>query len=417
MKKLFFILLILLPVLIFAQQDIEPEKYALVIGNGAYRNLSRLNNPVNDADDMTLALEYLGFTVEKLLNGSLEQMENAVTRLKDKLKASNDSYGFFFYAGHGVQSGGENYLIPVNANIPSESYLRNRSLSVQIILDDLNDAGNSLNVVVLDACRDNPFSWSRGSGRGLAFVTHQPADSIIIYATSAGQVASDGEGRNGLFTSQLLPNLLTPGLEVTEVFRRTGQDVSRVSANRQIPAIYSQFFGAAWLGIRPDSEDFDAQRPVFLPGYGSRPGFYDPAKLWTVGASVGSSFSTPWLIGTVQGTIAPFKYSFLEIGFDYGAISGASDLNYYSLYPYAHIAYFQPVWEKMKGGLYSGFGGGWKIISYRTEDGGEYDQNYFAASAIVGMNLFDMIDISWSLRTDFKNIGYKASLGYVYRFR
>jgi len=239
-----FLLMTLLPALIFAQQD-EPEKFALVIGNGAYRNLSRLNNPVNDADDMAYALEYLGFTVDKLLNGSLEQMEEAVTNLKEKLKGSTDAYGFFFYAGHGVQSNGENFLIPVNANIPNENYLRNRSLSVQVVLDDLNDAGNSLNVVVLDACRDNPFSWSRGSGRGLAFVAHQPADSIIVYATSAGQVASDGEGRNGLFTSQLLPNLLTPGLEVTEIFRRTGSEVSRASANKQIPAIYSQFFGSA----------------------------------------------------------------------------------------------------------------------------------------------------------------------------
>ena len=92
---------------VFAQENSQP-KFALVIGNGAYTNLSRLANPVNDADDMALALEYLGFTVEKVLDGSLGEMENAVTRLRDRLKGSGDAYGFFFYAGHGVQSGGEN---------------------------------------------------------------------------------------------------------------------------------------------------------------------------------------------------------------------------------------------------------------------------------------------------------------------
>ena len=88
-------------------------------------------------------------------------MDEAVVRLKNRLSASSDSYGFFFYAGHGVQSGGENFLIPVEANIPSENALKSRAVSVQMVLDELNDARNSLNVVVLDACRDNPFGWNR----------------------------------------------------------------------------------------------------------------------------------------------------------------------------------------------------------------------------------------------------------------
>jgi formylglycine-generating enzyme required for sulfatase activity len=119
---------------------------------------------------------------------------------------------------------------------------------MQAVLDELNQAGNALNVVVLDACRDNPFSWGRSGSRGLLVVNAQPADSIVVYATSAGRTAADGTGRNGLFTSQLLKNLKTPGLEVNEMFRRTGADVSRVSNREQIPAIYNQFFGAAYLG-------------------------------------------------------------------------------------------------------------------------------------------------------------------------
>ncbi|MDR1636932.1 MAG: caspase family protein [Treponema sp.] len=224
------------------------QKYALVIGNGAYRNLGRLKNPVNDANDMTAALRGLGFTVDTLTDAGRVQMEDAVERFKNRLSVSKNSYGFLFYAGHGVQSRGINYLIPVDADIRSESYLGDRAVSVQAMLDEINRAGNGLNIVVLDACRDNPFGWARSGSRGLQVVGSQPADSIIVYATSAGATAADGEGRNGIFTGELLKNLKTPGIDVNEVFRRTGGDVARVSGGMQRPAVYNQFYGLAYLG-------------------------------------------------------------------------------------------------------------------------------------------------------------------------
>ena len=404
----------------FAQnaESAAPPKYALVIGNGVYTNLSRLANPVNDANDVTLALISLGFTVDKVLNGSLEQMENAVTRLRDRLSESSDAYGFFFYAGHGVQSGGENYLIPISSNIPSESYLRERALSVQIILDDLNEAGNSLNVVVLDACRDNPFGWSRGgNSRGLAYVTRQPADSIVVYATSAGQTASDGDGgRNGLFTSQLLPNLTTPGLEVTEVFKRTGADVSRASANRQIPAIYSQFFGTAFLGGGSGSVLPDKQRPLTPIKQGNNNKQEDKsAKLWTVGASLGSTFSSPWLVGTVRGTLAPWRNQFFELGMDAGFVSGISDANnYYSLSPFMHYAYYLP-FEKT-GGLYAGAGGSYSHTGI-SRFGEHKSQNIFAFDVTGGFRFNIGIGIFYTLRTNFSSISNTLSVGYSFRFR
>jgi hypothetical protein len=237
------------------------QKYALVFGNGAYRNLTRLNNPVNDANDMRTALQGLGFNVDTVINGSRVQMEEAIERFRNRLSVSRNSYGFLFYAGHGVQSGGTNYLIPVDADIRSESYLGDRAVSVQAMLDEINQAGNELNVVVLDACRDNPFSWSRSSTRGLQVVNNQPADSIIVYATSAGATAADGTGRNGLFTSELLKNLKTPGLEVNEIFRRTGGDVARVSGGGQRPAVYNQFYGIAYLGSRPSAQSNTPVQP------------------------------------------------------------------------------------------------------------------------------------------------------------
>ncbi|MFP3043406.1 caspase family protein, partial [Treponema primitia] len=236
MKKVMVLMaLVLLPLALGAQQ-----KFALVIGNGAYTSTRELNNPVNDANDMKAALEGLGFRVDLVLNGSLQAMEDGVTRLKNRLSGAEGSYGFFFYAGHGVQSEGENYLIPVDAAIQGESYLRTKALPVQAALNEIKQAGNPLNVIVLDACRDNPFSWSRGGSRGLTVVGAQPADSLIVYATSTGSTAADGTGRNGLFTGQLLKNLKTPGLEVYDIFRRTAADVRRASDGKQIPAIYSQ---------------------------------------------------------------------------------------------------------------------------------------------------------------------------------
>ena len=429
LKKSFFPVFILLSAIIFAQQSSDPaeqagkytsdKKYALVIGNGNYTGLTPLANPVNDANDITAVLEHLGFSVDKILNGNMTQMEDAVIRLKDRLSTAESSYGFFFYAGHGVQSGGENFLIPVDANIPGENYLRNRAVSVQTVLDELNDARNGLNVVVLDACRDNPFGWSRSGTRGLSIVSRQPTDSIIVYATSAGQRASDGSGRNGLFTSQLINNLATPGIEVKEVFNRTGQDVAKVSNNQQVPAIYSQFFGTAYLGEMPvDFQGYISGPPTttVIIGGGIKEKEPEPAKFWSVGVSVGSSFAAPWVIGTAHGTIAPFKYSFLELGFDFGLIPGEADVGYYSLYPFAHYAFFFPMVEN-KVGLYAGLGGGVYIVSYDVKDKGEYSDTFFAASATAGANFFNMIDVSYTFRTNFDGMSNKASIGYTYRFK
>jgi rare lipoprotein A (peptidoglycan hydrolase) len=251
MKRLFYIFLVaflmFLPLAgLFAQQ-----KFALVIGNGNYTSFGSLPNAVNDANDMTAALQGLGFTVDKVLDGNRAQMVEGIIRLKNRLSVAKDSYGFFFYAGHGLQHNGVNYLIPAKADIPNVNYLGDAAISVQTMLAELNDAGNDLNVVVLDACRDFPAAWSRSVNRGLSVVANQPADSIIVYATSAGSTAADGTGRNGLFTGELLKNIKTPGLDVAEIFRRTGAAVSQASNRKQIPAIYNQFFGTAYLDQQP----------------------------------------------------------------------------------------------------------------------------------------------------------------------
>lgn len=225
----------------------EGPKFALIIGNGDYDELSRLTNPTNDATDIAEKLTNIGFQVELLTDADLPTMEEATLSLGAKLSTAKDAIGFFFYAGHGVQSNGINYMIPVDAHIPSDNYLKTKALAAQEVLDTLQSANNNLNIVVIDACRDNPFSWARSGTRGLAVVGTQPPGSIIIFSTSAGSVASDGKGRNGVFTSELLKNIDAPDVEVKEVFNRTGKDVVTASNNRQVPAIYSQFFDTAYL--------------------------------------------------------------------------------------------------------------------------------------------------------------------------
>ena len=244
MKKIICWLLALSIAFIFpALLTAQERRVALVIGNGDYQAATKLINPINDAADIGEVLAGLGFDVEVRIDADLDTMEKAVLRFGNKLAGSTDSVGFFYYAGHGVQSNGENYLIPVDARLSAESMLRIRAIPLQFVLDSIGEAGNKLNIIVLDACRDNPFSWARSSARGLAVVGIQPAASIVVYSTSAGKVAQDGTGRNGTFTEELLRHLPTPGLDIMEVLRRTGQDVQAKTASAQIPAIYSQFFG------------------------------------------------------------------------------------------------------------------------------------------------------------------------------
>lgn len=258
------LLIFLITIPLFSQPD--QNKVALVIGNGDYRELGNLPNPPNDASDMASELINMGFIVDLIIDGNLQQMENAVVVMSEKLSSRNKTIGFFFFAGHGIQSRGINYLIPAGASIPAEDFLPERALSAQVVLNIMKRAKNDLNVVILDACRNNPFSWNRSTVRGLSVLSSQPPGSIIVYATSAGDVALDGTGRNGVFTSELLKYLGKPGLDIKEVFNLTGKGVMEASRGSQIPAIYSQFFDTAYLaGITEESSNKESETITSQP--------------------------------------------------------------------------------------------------------------------------------------------------------
>ncbi|MEI6875735.1 MAG: caspase family protein, partial [Spirochaetota bacterium] len=194
---------------------------ALVIGNGAYAS-SPLKNPVNDATDLASALKDLGFAVTLLPNATRETMEKAIRDFGTSLRSGGT--GLFYYAGHGVQVKGRNYLIPIGADIQEADEVSYRAVDADLVLAQMESAGNGTNIVILDACRNNPFPGAdRAIGdRGLAIVGVQPSGSYIIYATQPNATAQDGSGRNGVFTKYLLANLKTPGLDVDLMARRAG---------------------------------------------------------------------------------------------------------------------------------------------------------------------------------------------------
>lgn len=211
------------------------KRLALIIGNGLYEYGGILANPENDATDMASVLEHLGFEVIKHENTDQSTLKRAIDEFGYRLKLYD--VGLFFYAGHGIQAKGQNYLIPIDAHIQNESDVEFTCVDAGRILTRMEDANNRINIIILDACRDNPFerSWTRSThGRGLAKMD-APKGSIIAYATEPGNTASDGSGRNGLYTEALLEEMQTPGIIIEKVFRQARTRVLERSGEKQTP--------------------------------------------------------------------------------------------------------------------------------------------------------------------------------------
>lgn len=230
--------------------NVTPAKrIALVIGNGAYSAAPPLKNPPNDARDMAAALKTLGFDVASGINVGQKDMKRLIREFGMKLKAGGS--GLFYYAGHGVQSKGRNYLIPVDANIQSEAEVEDSGVDAALVLNFMDDAQNGLNIVILDACRNNPFARSfRSANDGLAQVD-APTGTLIAYATAPGRVASDGTGNNGLYTSELLKQMQTPGVSITDMFMRVRAEVMKQTGNKQVPWEASSLVGAFYFRGAP----------------------------------------------------------------------------------------------------------------------------------------------------------------------
>ena len=210
----------------------QTQRVALVIGNAAYRD-APLTNPVNDARAIALALKESGFTVIARENVDQRGMLSALREFGDRLRAGGT--GLFYYAGHGMQIKGRNYLIPVGASVEREDEVAYSAVDAQAVLDKMEAAGNMANIMILDACRNNPFTRSSRSGQtGLAQMD-APVGTLVAYATSPGAVASDGSGANGLYTQHLLTAIRLPGYKVEDVFKQVRVNVRRDSQGKQVP--------------------------------------------------------------------------------------------------------------------------------------------------------------------------------------
>lgn len=216
-----------------AQPNVTTERrVALVVGNASYRN-SPLKNPQNDARAVASSLRKLDFEVIERHNLSREAFSVVIREFGDRLKGA--SVGLFYFAGHGMQVKGRNYLVPVDMDIAREDEVPYRSLDLNEVLDKMDSARTGVNLVVLDACRNNPFARSfKLSQVGLAPVD-APQGTLISFATAPGSVAQDGEGIHGMFTGALLKHIAAPGLAVEQMFKRVRVDVVRESNNQQVP--------------------------------------------------------------------------------------------------------------------------------------------------------------------------------------
>ena len=236
-------------------------RVALIIGNAAYAGNAALTNPTNDAKAMAETLRALGFTVVEVHDGSKAQMQEAIANVQSSLKGKQ-AIGMLYYAGHGLQVDWRNYMVPVDAKLNSSADVPVQTVELGQVIDAFKSAGNRMNIVVLDACRDNPFAGT-DTGKGLAPL-EAPPGTFLAYATAPGNVAADGDAlsRNGLYTGFLLQELKKPAAKIEDVFKRVRLNVRQRSEGRQIPwestSLEDDFFFNA--GLKPTHKESGSEK-------------------------------------------------------------------------------------------------------------------------------------------------------------
>ena len=238
-----FLPLMLITLLAFSPlPQTKSKRVALVIGAQTYSVLPPLRNAVNDAKAMAAALHTKGFQVDAVYNPKTQKdLRDAITRYYNAMKDQADAVGIIFYAGHGMQLDGNNYLIPTTASLQMPADLDDQCVKMNTVMTVLKSTSSSLNILLLDACRTLP-SFSRDAEQGWTKV-EAPRGSIVVFATEAGKTASDGTGKNGLFTSKFLKVIDVPGLNITDALKRVKRDVFIESNEKQLPSVEDNSIG------------------------------------------------------------------------------------------------------------------------------------------------------------------------------
>src|SRR6202158_3726754 len=233
---------------LFSQPAFADKRVALVMGNSAYQNVNRLANPTNDSEAMSAILKKAGFDVVELKRDlNVSEMRRALRDFSDTVRDAD--VAIVYFAGHGIEINGNNYLIPVDAVLERDIDAFDEAIPLDRVLTVIEPA-KQLRLVILDACRDNPFRKimkntvaSRAVGRGLAKVEPASPNTLIAFAAKAGSTATDGDDKNSPFTAALLKYLPRPGLDRRKAFGFVRDDVLRVTHNRQEPFIYGSLGG------------------------------------------------------------------------------------------------------------------------------------------------------------------------------
>ena len=289
-------------------------RVALVVGNGAYR-ANRLENPARDARLVAKALDALDFDTELLIDAGKTILETAIVRLGERLeKAGPDAVGFFYFAGHGIQYQGANYLVPVDAHIPDTRYLKSGAIVVDYLVEELGRTHSLANVIVLDACRDSAVRDAGGGlTQGLASIQNLPDGTLVVFSTAAGQVADDGSGDNSPYASALVRHLNEPNRRLEEIFFAVSRDVAQATGNSQRPALFVQ--GAiAPLVLKPATDtpvspepdvatgNAVAPLPIVPPPAAATPAVATPAVAAPIAPAPAapSSIASPLALATAQ---------------------------------------------------------------------------------------------------------------------
>jgi uncharacterized caspase-like protein len=246
-------------------------RVALVIGNAKYRNLPPLGNPANDASSVGGKIRELGFETSISTDLDKQQMEQALAAFARRV-ASTRAVALFYFAGHGLQVAWRNYLLPIDARIDSAQDVAGQAVDLVALIDALRKARNAMNVLILDACRDNPFAVDGSTGKGLSQMD-APVGTFLAYATSPGRTASDGSRKHGLYTEHLLTEIAKPEAKIEDVFKRVRLGVRRESRGEQIPwestSLEDDFYFVPSANVRKASkEELDRQYAIERAAWG-----------------------------------------------------------------------------------------------------------------------------------------------------
>ena len=238
-----------------AQSTYAKDRVALVIGNSNYEHTSSLANPENDARLIAAKLRDTGFEVIERTNLGQQEMRRAFADYTTRLQSrGRNGVGLIFYAGHGLQVNGQNYILPVDARITKEADVEVEAINASVLMRSISIVGNKLNIIILDACRNNPYrSAFRSVARGLARMD-APIGSLVAFSTAPGMVAADGSGSNSPYSASLAQSLTARNLKIEDMFKRVRNDVFKQTGGAQVPWESSSIFGDFYFAQANDSQ-------------------------------------------------------------------------------------------------------------------------------------------------------------------